>query len=1216
MNTRICKWPQRLLSFVLAGALMAGAVPFTKVAAAGSAQNLMGDPSFDESTALVTKQLGNDSYDPGKWYTFAGPVKAEEQARTGQNSIKIPGTDAAIEQDISGMIAGREYVATVWAKLPAANQSVYFGVKNYGGNELKAKLDSTEYKQYVIPFTYTGNKNTRLYIWAESLNAGAAYADDFSLVLKSDIDSVSMDNGAVEVVYSDDYAGVPDDADFSLSYVSSIDPDSTVQVPLTGSDLDDKTLTLEFDAIAEIPVAQDITMTLTYAPLHQDFTDAFTVDSNGQPEVKAAIDTISATNGQITLGLDQLPTVKPKATDFTVQYSVNGGSYTETAVTAFSYDSGDLTVLLSFAGLPMKQETQNVTVKVLYNSDETTDTFVLQIGDHHTYYVDATAGNDANDGLTEATAWKSFTKVNATTFNPGDQILFKRGETWTGELMPKGSGIAGAPIVIASYGNEADGKPIIMPGPDRVLPYFNVATDVLRNKKINNTISFYNQEHWEIRDLELYDPNFETNKPTYGYQMKDSDVYRRAINLMAEDAGDLYGFTIDNVTMHGFRGPNSNRGKSSGGVIITILSDPDNAANRVPTGIHDITVTNCEMYNLGRSGFNFSSPWTTRYDVEDDVWGLFGYAGYGDWYPCRNIYIANNILHDIDGDGILIDGCEDVLVEHNVVYRTMMYAEMAVGIFNWNSDNTVFQYNEVYDICPSDYMGTTHDAQGIEIDALNRDTLVQYNYTHDNRGGTFMWCSTGDLRGFRGIYRYNISQNDGNLHGVIDWRPNHVDSMVYNNTVFIGGQSNIQFLNTNGGNVAQNPKFFNNIFYNENPNLSSNSFLENQIEWKNNIFYGFNKTPADTSNLSIDPMLVAAGTGGNGMDSVDGYKLQAGSPAIDAGMTVTLPASWYNFNSGKDYFGTALTQGKTDIGAAEFASTVRVTFDTQGGSAVASQDVAMGGKITQPANPAKADYTFAGWYLDAEYVQAWDFNDTVDAPVTLIAKWTANPTTPVEPGDPGDSGSVGGGSTPYIPPVTVSGPNGVSVQVKDSQLPAGVTAKDVSLSAELQATADSIQQKTEAALEAASTLPEVTGVRVFDINLLRKNGEKVPFTGKVKVQIPVENMSNHLRVFYVSDDGAMTEVAAVINGSYIEFEVEHFSYYAVVDFASYAGAFPVSLKTSDTQAPAETTTGAPATTSPTDGNAGSNPRTGMVAIPVGMIVAALAGLAVSSKKRA
>jgi len=70
-----------------------------------------------------------------------------------------------------------------------------------------------------------------------------------------------------------------------------------------------------------------------------------------------------------------------------------------------------------------------------------------------TYYVDATNGNDTNNGLSESTAWKTIAKVNASIFNPGDQILFKSGETWREGLAVPSSGSNGNPITFGAYGS-------------------------------------------------------------------------------------------------------------------------------------------------------------------------------------------------------------------------------------------------------------------------------------------------------------------------------------------------------------------------------------------------------------------------------------------------------------------------------------------------------------------------------------------------------------------------------------------------------------------------------------------------------------------------------------------------------------------------------------------------------------------------------------------
>ncbi len=79
-----------------------------------------------------------------------------------------------------------------------------------------------------------------------------------------------------------------------------------------------------------------------------------------------------------------------------------------------------------------------------------------------TYYVDATLGSDANDGLTLGTPWQTLTHVSAQAFLPGDQILLKCGETWTDPLTISDSGISGSNILVGSYDSCTESnKPIL-----------------------------------------------------------------------------------------------------------------------------------------------------------------------------------------------------------------------------------------------------------------------------------------------------------------------------------------------------------------------------------------------------------------------------------------------------------------------------------------------------------------------------------------------------------------------------------------------------------------------------------------------------------------------------------------------------------------------------------------------------------------------------------
>jgi hypothetical protein len=75
------------------------------------------------------------------------------------------------------------------------------------------------------------------------------------------------------------------------------------------------------------------------------------------------------------------------------------------------------------------------------------------------FYVDATRGDDTQDGLKPETAWRSLAKVNRAALAAGDRVLFRRGQTWRGQLVPH-SGDAGRVISYSAFG-EGD-KPILL----------------------------------------------------------------------------------------------------------------------------------------------------------------------------------------------------------------------------------------------------------------------------------------------------------------------------------------------------------------------------------------------------------------------------------------------------------------------------------------------------------------------------------------------------------------------------------------------------------------------------------------------------------------------------------------------------------------------------------------------------------------------------------
>lgn len=905
-------------------------------------ENLLVNPGFDGSEEF---QPANGTSHAGNWFSWNGSVKTQEQSHSGTTSAKLSQTDASLEQDISGLTEGMTYEFKVWAKLSGTGGSHYIGVKNYGGTEIKQKIDSTEWKEYTLEFTYSGTRDARVYCWIEEAGGVSCYLDDASLTAKGDIQRVAVTNGQIQVTFSEEYTGDISKEQFHAVYKSSVDSETFYDVKFTAESVEGKTLTLSYDAIKALPVAQTITLNLTYKGAGQitgrTFCLDYTVEESGEEVVEAEIESVTAVNGEVTAQLTADPTIKPVVQDFVWQYKIGDGEFKTLKIDEFSYMQESQTIIADFTqlrGIP--QGDSVVTVKVTYGESAASAEFVLQQSQSQTFYVSA-EGNDSNTGTSEDAPIKTMDKLNTMTFYPGDQILFRRGDTFTGCFKPVGSGTEEYPITIASYGEGE--KPVLRPGEDFTVPYLMSANALEANPTVNYVIWFYNVEYWEVSDLELEDPKHEQTYQNPG------NVYRSGITIQAEDIGTLEHIYVDNMEIHGFHGPHTNIGKSSGGITMNVITDLVVTANgrqkgekSVPTQINDIRITNCEIYNVGRSGINFLTPWSYR---EGEKWGPFDYGTEGfDYLPYEDFYMGNNYIHDIDGDGAIIDNCADAVSEYNLVTRCVLNTNnAAVGMFNWNSDRTTFQYNEVFDIrYGTNDSNHLNDSQGIEIDALNDGTLVQYNYVHDNSGGFMMLCNVGDqYRSFDGIIRYNISQNDyaHPRQGLFDIYEANWGTEVYNNNFYLTERA----LSTDGyGAYAEagelflfsavgsreTMKFYNNIFYyaGETPAMV-NTFGDQAIDWQSNIFYNFANMPSDDNaaapNLAVDPMWNEPGAGGTGtyangkenlgyQTDLSCYYLKEGSPAINAGTPV-------ENNGGKDYFGNPV-EGIADIGAYESGS--------------------------------------------------------------------------------------------------------------------------------------------------------------------------------------------------------------------------------------------------------------------------------------------------------
>ncbi len=499
-------------------------------------------------------------------------------------------------------------------------------------------------------------------------------------------------------------------------------------------------------------------------------------------------------------------------------------------------------------------------------------------------YVDSAAGSDTADGATSATAWRSLTPVNATTFHPGDHLCFKAGSAFTGQLHPLGSGTATASIVIDQYGAGAK-------------PRFSAGAGVL------DTVLLLNQSYWEINNLEV--TNNQTNPGDY-----------RAIAIRGVDAGVLHHIAIRGCFVHNVTGVVNwiggavadnippwvtfqtgwDASKRTGGIVVEVQS-----ANGTPTWFDDVTIENNTVQDTSFGGIIFK-----QFDGGFG-WGIRNSATDTHFMPHTNIVIRGNYLSQTNTiygcNTIYVTGSRGVLIERNVSQNA---GTSAIEVYN--SDNFTVQYNETF--------GTVRKANGADFNGIDADrattkAVIQYNYIHDNGDGILLaQFAFGDS-----IIRYNLIINNSrysiNLHSDAS-----ATNQTYNNLLFASGLNAASLVNSSGGTAALVATYslWNNILFTT--RTGDAAVTAAGITYASNLYSGVPAAAGDTSAKTGDPMFMNSATHPNGgaagpaLTGLGGFQLRAGSPAINAGVAIT-------GNGGLDFWGNALYVGLPDIGPYE-----------------------------------------------------------------------------------------------------------------------------------------------------------------------------------------------------------------------------------------------------------------------------------------------------------
>lgn len=527
------------------------------------------------------------------------------------------------------------------------------------------------------------------------------------------------------------------------------------------------------------------------------------------------------------------------------------------------------------------------------------------------YYVDASGGNDNNDGLSISSVWRTINKVNNYNFLPGDRILFKRGNQWRELLYISCSGSASSPIIFGAYGT---GPNPIIKGTEIFSGWSEVEPNVWVKNGINvqpnivlfdgvcgiikygdNPSCLQSDKEWFWHSNSLYqysvsDPDIRYTNPGTEMGIRDKCIVLEHVShvkiqdIVVEGANEygvfLYG-NLSNVILDGITA------QKNGYHGITSSSEYEQ---------DDVIVQNCTASFNGAYGIvagNKTKRWTISKCNAHHNGTLLGSAPL-DFGGGIKIGGAIGTSHP---ENCLVENCKVTLNGINALGNPVANNK-GFGIWldiNQNSEfsNHIIRYNEVYE----------NNDSGIVIEK-SKYAEVYYNLSYKN-ADYGIWISAdaeGPCTNNNKIYNNCVYANKIGIcaHGPYSGGYNLFSNNEIKNNI-VSGNSYCEFSakwgGENSGAGLGNLYSFN-CFGAESQNFiewGSGVFLSSYDTWES--YYG-----SETTSVNAEPNFTNPTSAQ--------FTPHSSSPCINAGTDVGLK---------QDFIGNDVPNGRTvDIGAYEY----------------------------------------------------------------------------------------------------------------------------------------------------------------------------------------------------------------------------------------------------------------------------------------------------------
>lgn len=501
-------------------------------------------------------------------------------------------------------------------------------------------------------------------------------------------------------------------------------------------------------------------------------------------------------------------------------------------------------------------------------------------------YYVSPSGNDSHSGGSPDAAWKTLQRVNLADFQPGDRLRFEGGKVFAGTLR--------------------------FDAADRGAPESPITVGTYRLKQGGRAIIDAGDgrgiDVYNVSGLHLADLRIRGSGPL---RNRASGIF--ICTSLAEGAEHI---RVENIKVSGF----GRHGISLG-------------AWETTTGYHDVRISRTTSHDNRLSGINTWGPWGP---------GIYAHT---------DVSIDQCLAYDMKGgSGIVLSSVNGGIVERSVAHSNGEAVSGAVGIWAWDANNILFQYNESHN-----NRTIRTDGGGFDFDGGVTNSVMQYNYSHDNAAAGFLLAQyAGSPNAMRNIViRYNISENDCRTrqYGAIHlWNNEESDRLsdvrIYNNTIYLSESPGVKPSAIAIVTPVHSVAIHNNLFFTSGgetlvsvvPNQTNLLFQNNaywsdhrpfHVHWQGLSYHSLEEWLAAADDqeridsqivaIQVDPMLNAPGTGGtlaleNPLTVLTGYKLQSGSPLVQRGINL---ADAFGIDVGSQgFFGAKLSdEGLPNIGA-------------------------------------------------------------------------------------------------------------------------------------------------------------------------------------------------------------------------------------------------------------------------------------------------------------